>query len=67
LSESAAKRNVNFLAGLDFIISLGFGLIMPLFPQYVKVLGAGALEVGILFSSFVLTRETSRTGWAGND
>ena len=56
MSESAAKRNVNFLAGLDFIISLGFGLIMPLFPQYVKVLGAGALEVGILFSSFVLTR-----------
>lgn len=29
---------------------------MPLFPQYVKLLGGGALEVGILFSSFVLTR-----------
>ena len=51
-----ARRNVNYLAGLDLIISLGFGLIMPLFPQYVKLLGGGALEVGILFSSFVLTR-----------
>ena len=56
LSEKEARRNVNYLAGLDFIVSLGFGLIMPLFPQYVKLLGGGALEVGILFSSFVLTR-----------
>ena len=56
LSEKQARRNVNYLAGLDFIISLGFGLIMPLFPQYVKLLGGGALEVGVLFSSFVLTR-----------
>lgn len=54
--ESVARRNVNFLAALDMIISLGFGLIMPLFPQYVKLLGGGAFEVGILFSSFVLTR-----------
>jgi DHA1 family multidrug resistance protein-like MFS transporter len=56
LGEKEARRNVNYLAGLDLIISLGFGLIMPLFPQYVKLLGGGALEVGILFSSFVLTR-----------
>ena len=56
LSEKQALRNVNYLAALDLIISLGFGLIMPLFPMYVKLLGGGALEVGILFSSFVLTR-----------
>ena len=56
LSEREANKNVNYLASLDFIISLGFGLIMPLFPQYVKVLGGGGLEVGILFSSFMLTR-----------
>jgi DHA1 family multidrug resistance protein-like MFS transporter len=56
LSDSEARKNVNYLASLDFIISLGFGLIMPLFPQYVKLLGGGGLEVGILFSSFVLTR-----------
>ncbi len=56
LSEKQARRNVNYLAALDMIVSLGFGLIMPLFPQYVELLGGGALEVGILFSSFVLTR-----------
>lgn len=42
------------------IISLGFGLIMPLFPLYLKFLAGGTaevgLQVGILFSSFVLTR-----------
>ena len=56
LSEKQALKNVNYLAGLDMIVSLGFGLIMPLFPTYVKLLGGGALEVGILFSSFILTR-----------
>jgi len=42
------------------IISLGFGLIMPLFPLYLKYLSKNAtdigLQVGILFSMFVLTR-----------
>lgn len=56
MGEDAARRNVNYLASLDFIISLGFGLIMPLFPTYVELLGGGGLEVGILFSSFVFTR-----------
>lgn len=60
LSEKDARRNVNYLASLDFIISLGFGLIMPLFPLYLSMLAGGSLDVGlqvgILFSSFVLTR-----------
>lgn len=56
LDEDAARRNVNYLASLDFVISLGFGLILPLFPVYVDLLGGGGLEVGILFSSFVFTR-----------
>jgi hypothetical protein len=45
LSEEAARRNVNYLASLDFVISLGFGLILPLFPFYVDLLGGGGLEV----------------------
>lgn len=56
LGEDAARRNVNYLASLDFVISLGFGLILPLFPVYVDLLGGGGIEVGILFSSFVFTR-----------
>lgn len=60
LSEHEARRNVNYLAGLDMIISLGFGLIMPLFPLYLTYLAGGrtdvGIQVGILFSSFMLTR-----------
>ena len=60
VSEEQARRNVNYLASLDMIISLGFGLIMPLFPLYLKYLSDNAtdigLQVGILFSMFVLTR-----------
>jgi len=60
LSEDEARRNVDLLAALDLIISLGFGLIMPLFPLYLTYLAGGATEVGIqvgiLFSSFMLTR-----------
>lgn len=56
LGEREARINVNYLATLDFIISLGFGLILPLFPIYVSRMGGGGLEVGILFASFVLTR-----------
>lgn len=60
LSEGEAKRNVNYLAGLGLIISLGFGLIMPLFPLYLTYLADGetdvGIQVGILFSSFMLAR-----------
>ena len=56
LSASEARMNVNYLAALDFIVSLGFGLIFPLFPVYATNLGASALEIGIIFAAFVLTR-----------
>ncbi len=60
VSEKQAQRNVNYLASLDMIISLGFGLIMPLFPLYLKYLSGNSTEVGlqlgVLFSMFVLTR-----------
>ncbi len=63
LSEKEARKNVNYLASLDFIISLGFGLIFPLFPVYASNLGAGALEIGIIFSAFVLTRAIFSTSF----
>ena len=56
LSVTEARKNVNYLASLDFIVSLGFGLIFPLFPVYAKNLGATGLEIGIIFAAFVLTR-----------
>ena len=60
MNEKEARRNVTYLASLDFIISLGFGLIMPLFPLYLTYLEEDSanlgLQVGILFASFMLMR-----------
>jgi len=49
-------KNLIVASSLAFTIYLGFGLILPLFPDYVLLLGGGGLEVGILLSSFMLTR-----------
>lgn len=51
-----AKRNLILLATLGFIINLGFGAIIPVFPLYVQELGGGAFQVGILLASFMLSR-----------
>ncbi|MGA1866176.1 MAG: MFS transporter [Thermoplasmatota archaeon] len=49
-------RNLIVASALAFTIYLGFGLILPLFPSYVLLLGGGGTEVGILLASFMLTR-----------
>ena len=50
------KVNLGVASVLAFSIYLGFGLILPLFPLYVEVLGGGGLEVGLLLASFMFTR-----------
>lgn len=49
-------KNLIVASAMAFSIFLGFGLILPLFPFYVDELGGGGTELGILFSSFMLTR-----------
>ena len=49
-------KNLIVASAMAFSIFLGFGLIIPLFPFYVDELGGGGTELGILFSSFMLTR-----------
>ncbi|MEW5937498.1 MAG: MFS transporter, partial [Candidatus Thermoplasmatota archaeon] len=56
MAEKEARRNLVLLSLLALIINMGFGLILPLFPLYVKELGGGALEIGFLMASFMLTR-----------
>jgi ACDE family multidrug resistance protein len=40
----------------SFIIMLGFGILAPVLPLYARTFGVGYDEVGILTSSFALTR-----------
>lgn len=50
------KVNLVVASILAFSIFLGFGLIIPLFPHYVKELGGGGTEIGLLMASFMFTR-----------
>ncbi|MFQ5838198.1 MAG: MFS transporter [Thermoplasmata archaeon] len=53
---SVEKRNIVFVSFLGFLVSLGFGLIIPIMPYYLQILGGGAFELGILLSTFMVTR-----------
>ncbi len=50
------KLNIGVASFLAFSIYLGFGMILPIFPNYVDLLGGGGLEVGLLLASFMFTR-----------
>ncbi len=39
-----------------FVTTMGAGLVAPLLPVYANELGASALEVGLIFAAFSLTR-----------
>ncbi|MFQ5909547.1 MAG: MFS transporter [Thermoplasmata archaeon] len=60
MSISGGKRqrrvNLYVLSTLSFLISLGFGLIAPFLPFYAEFLGADAIAIGVLLSSFMITR-----------
>ncbi len=53
-----SKWVVNLIVAslLAFSIYMGFGMILPLLPLYVKELSGGGLAVGALMASFMLTR-----------
>ena len=40
------------------ILQAGFGIVTPIFPFYIQILGVGGLELGVLAASFALTRIT---------
>jgi MFS family permease len=58
LSGGKKQKRVNLyvLSTLSFLISLGFGLIAPFLPFYAEFLGADAIAIGVLLSSFMITR-----------
>lgn len=47
---------VLFLAALVvFIDSLGYGVVVPLFPHYAEVLGASDFALGVLYATYAIT------------
>ena len=56
LAEVLRLPEVRAVVTGSFVIMLGFGILAPVLPLYARTFGVGYDEVGILTSSFALTR-----------
>ena len=58
-------RDVLVLGAVAFFVMLGFGVVIPVLPVFVRQFGVGYLEVGAVVSAFALARlaMTPFTGW----
>lgn len=50
------NRDVIVLGVIAFFVMVGFGVVVPVLPVYVKSFGVGNLEVGAVVSAFALMR-----------
>ncbi len=50
------NRNLFILAFSLVVVTLGFGLVMPIIPFYMERLGAGGSEMGFLVASYAVMR-----------
>src|SRR5262245_21631548 len=48
-----------------FVDLIGFGLVLPLLPNYSKNLGASGLEVGLIMSAYSLMQFLFAPMWGG--
>lgn len=50
------SRDVRVLGVVAFFVMLGFGVVVPVLPVYVRSFGVGYVEVGAVLSAFALMR-----------
>ncbi len=50
------RKNLLILAFTLVVVTLGFGLVMPIIPFYMEQLGAGGSELGLLVASYAVMR-----------
>jgi DHA1 family multidrug resistance protein-like MFS transporter len=51
----ASNRNVMILSLALIVVSLGFGMVIPIFPFYIERMGGGGKELGLLVAVAALT------------
>lgn len=63
--QARLPRDVFVLGVVGFFVMLGFGVVIPVLPVFVRDFGVGYLEVGAVISAFALMRlvVTPFTGW----
>lgn len=54
--KSSNRRNLVILSFSLVVVTLGFGLVMPILPFYMEQLGAGGTELGLLVASYAVMR-----------
>ncbi|MGD8814689.1 MAG: MFS transporter [Anaerolineales bacterium] len=50
------RRQLLILAFTLVVVTLGFGLVMPIIPFYMELFGAGGTELGLLVASYAVMR-----------
>jgi DHA1 family multidrug resistance protein-like MFS transporter len=62
---NASKRNLYILTFVLFVVMLGYGIIIPIFPFYIENMGAGGTELGLLTASYAVMRLIFGPIWGG--
>jgi len=60
-----SKRNLYILTFVLFVVMLGYGIIIPIFPFYIEEMGAGGTELGLLTASYAVMRLIFGPIWGG--
>jgi len=62
---NTSKRNLYILTFVLFVVMLGYGIVIPIFPFYIENLGAGGTELGLLTASYAVMRLIFGPIWGG--
>jgi DHA1 family multidrug resistance protein-like MFS transporter len=62
---NTSKRNLYILTFVLFVVMLGYGIIIPIFPFYIEKMGAGGTELGLLTASYAVMRLIFGPIWGG--
>ncbi len=62
---TGSHKNIAILIFVLFVVMLGYGIIIPIFPFYIEDLGAGGMELGLLAASYAAMRLIFGPIWGG--
>ncbi|MFL7891499.1 MAG: MFS transporter [Anaerolineales bacterium] len=54
--QSSNRKNLFILSFTLVVVTLGFGVVIPIIPFYMESLGAGGTELGLLVASYAVMR-----------
>ena len=52
--DTSNRKNVIILSFALIVVTLGFGMVIPIYPFFVERLGAGGSDLGLLISTAAL-------------